>query len=80
MDKQNIEGGLAFPLTDALMDHKFWGMTLRDYFAAQVLSTLIKDNPNAVRSGGAENYAKNAYQWADIMIKMRENGSSVATK
>jgi len=42
------------------------GMTLRDYFAGQVLSRLI---------GGAEmqDITKAAYKWADAMLEQREN-------
>ena len=72
MDKENIVGGLAFPLPRDIGEEKYWGMTLRDYFAAQVLSTIIKENPNAVSTGGAKQYTANAYAWADLMIQSRE--------
>ena len=63
----------AFPLQDwdaciqAQRTHT--GMTLRDYFAAQVLIGL------SIRREGAtnENDARNAYALADAMLKARGN-------
>ena len=42
------------------------GMDLRDWFAGQVLPTLIG-------GAGMENITKAAYKWADAMMKAREN-------
>lgn len=65
------DGGPAFPMgyhrdgNDA--DH--FGMTLRDYFAAAALQGSIA----CVGSGGDWNdFAKDAYKYADAMLKARE--------
>jgi len=42
------------------------GMDLRDYFASQVLPKLMGTDDMSV-------CVKNAYRWADEMIKAREN-------
>lgn len=42
------------------------GMTLRDYFAAKVMETMVKEY------SFYENVAKCAYQMADEMMKARE--------
>ena len=62
-------GGPAFP--GALDRHHSGGMTLRDYFAAAMVSsgTVFKngrpaDTPEAV--------ARQAYELADAMLKARE--------
>ena len=59
-------GGPAFPSTHAHGQDE--GMTLRDYFAGQVLIGL------SIRREGAtdENDARNAYALADAMLKARE--------
>jgi len=45
------------------------GMTLRDYFAGQVLSGMCVRKIHAP----PDNYAEVAYQIADAMLKAREN-------
>ena len=42
---------------------------LRDYFAAAALTGLIA---NAERDGSAEDYSKDAYLFADAMLKERQ--------
>lgn len=73
----------AFPVFDsnrAGMDYECMdpGMTLRDYFAAQVLPAIYKDFWESYREGEHdpdENWqkyiAKSAYQLADAMMKER---------
>ena len=49
------------------------GMTLRDYFAAKALQSLITASvtePGCV--GPADNISEYAYQFADAMMKARE--------
>jgi hypothetical protein len=60
-------GGPAFP-TATLAQKTGGGMTLRDYFAGQVLIGL------SIRREGAtdENDARNAYALADAMLKARQ--------
>ena len=61
----------AFPTTidneGYQIDHQ--GMDLRDYFAANVLPTLIG------AAGGVDETVKAAYMWADAMMKARNNDS-----
>jgi len=57
-------GGPAFPTGTA-----FQGMTLRDYFAARAMQTLLGwDDDHA----NWRTYAEYAYQMADAMLKARE--------
>ena len=45
------------------------GMTLRDYFAAQIMSAIIAaNNPG---SGTVRDMAERAYIYAEIMLKVR---------
>ena len=62
-------GGPAFPTGTG-----YQGMTLRDYFAAKALQGLLAD-PNAFEDTGLgiENeYAEQAYVYADAMLKARK--------
>jgi hypothetical protein len=65
-------GGPAFPLE--YFDEQFsqarvmHGMTLRDYFAAKAMQSLIQVAPKLEK----EAYAKAAYGLADAMLKARE--------
>ena len=68
-------GGPAFPNGYDVTQGQFephGGMTLRDYFAAQVLVGL------SIRREGKCNQddARNAYALADAMIKARTGGAS----
>lgn len=63
-------GGPAFPVP--LNPGQGWqgmapcdGMTLRDYFAAQVLVVACEENSPKVA-------AKNAYEYADAMLEARK--------
>jgi hypothetical protein len=63
------DGGSAFPITgpatDEDLDRRFYGMTLRDYFAAkamQMLRTDLKPDWSAAR----------AYEMADAMLEARK--------
>jgi hypothetical protein len=56
-------GGPAFPY-----DHA--GMTLRDYFAAKALQSILLDQRNASNSYRED--AESAYKAADAMLKARE--------
>ena len=59
-------GGPAFPLDDGV--HR--GMTLRDYFAAKAMQSII-DQQDAHR-GEVDNAAWMSYRMADAMLKARE--------
>ena len=56
----------AFPKMNEKQPSYQTGMDLRDWFAGQVLPTLIG-------GAGMENITKAAYKWADAMMKAREN-------
>jgi hypothetical protein len=60
----------AFPVVvPADWDSVQNGMTLRDYFAAQIMSAIIvANNPG---SGTVRDMAERAYIYAEIMIKVR---------
>ena len=74
-------GGPAFPalgrwgrdgqLTEALQDP---GMTLRDYFAAKAISSMLAPNPVTGQFALVDEFeycAINAYKMADAMLKAR---------
>ena len=80
--EQKIEtGGPAFPAPD-LGEHDFgqrgayWGMTLRDYFAAKAMQAFIHGANNVMFGvsypDNNMNYALAAYAMADAMLKARE--------
>jgi len=65
----------AFPSPYALPEH--YGMTLRDYFAAQALTgaqiwDAVINGQNAQFSQGTEKLAEVAYAVADAMLAARE--------
>ena len=60
----------AFPWTHG--DMTCTGMTLRDYFAARAMGTLIEGRGAAnLNQGGCKAVSIMAYQMADEMIKAR---------
>lgn len=87
MTEQKRDGGPAFP---AFERHAQWptskyeyspvgGMSLRDYFAGQVISqchiTVAREEPEPdamVIAVYAERYARTAYVIADAMLKARK--------
>ena len=74
------EGGNAFPttVTDYVDDNgKQWnhyetGMTLRDWFAGQVVGVISNLKGAREGVGPAERLAEGAYMIADAMLKERE--------
>jgi hypothetical protein len=65
------ENTFAFPWTHDDITYK--GMTLRDYFAAKAMQSLIivyTDDKNIVAE-----YAQRAYEIADAMLKARETNA-----
>ena len=72
------DGGSAFPVPDIDGGKVCEGMSLRDYFAAKVLSGIWSDSDClATFSGSADvglEIAKTAYEQADAMLKAREQG------
>ena len=78
---QTNNGGAAFPVQDIGV-HGYYGMTLRDYLAAQALPAILAVPEDGIQSwapdakgGGeltaAEAWARNAYQIADAMLAER---------
>ena len=59
----------AFPVPEGTQIFRF-GMTLRDYFAAQAMSCLIKNDVDIGRDG--HHVAHMAYQMADKMLRARK--------
>ena len=70
-------GGPAFPVNE--LDQvtgnicaQHLGMTLRDYFAAKALPTLLREYRDEVEAGGTGfNVSEDAYAIADAMLKAR---------
>lgn len=76
INKMVNDGGPAFPCEEQIRCNgevcdirKFTGVTIRDYFAAAALRELLSD-PN--REGLCQDYADDAYECADAMLKARE--------
>ena len=70
-------GGPAFPLSTVdPYDRSVTtcdGMTLRDYFAAKAMQGIIaSEQPGDEEFVTPEMYARDAYQYADAMLKARE--------
>jgi len=65
----------AFPELHPSDESRKWflspGMTLRDYFAAQILPVSVEYW--AERHGGFKDAAQEAYEIADAMLKARED-------
>jgi hypothetical protein len=49
-----------------------YGMTLRDYFAAKAMEGMFARDRNRKLVVSAEENARTAYEWADAMLKARE--------
>ena len=61
----------AFPLdTGKLTINQ--GMTLRDYFAAKAMQSLLRQYPDHLMNSPANEVACDAYILADAMMKARE--------
>jgi hypothetical protein len=60
-------GGLAFP-TATLAQKTEGGMTLRDYFAAKAMQSLIHVQVTTKQFQTVQS----AYEWADAMLKARK--------
>lgn len=69
-------GGPAFPTENEHQSgNQLWhyeGMTLRDYFAAKAMQGLFARDRNRKLVVNAEENARTAYDWADAMLKARE--------
>lgn len=68
MSKDN-NGGPAFPAK--IGNCYYYGMTLRDYFAAKAMQARINDSKLAPM-WSFEDHADRAYKMADAMLKARK--------
>ena len=72
-------GGPAFPIPGLNQDADFDGMTLRDYFAAKAMQSLILSGQEVrcahpdgtLVLSGRDGFSMLAYQYADAMLKAR---------
>lgn len=75
-DAKHLSGGPAFPLplgTGNLSEpSESGGMTLRDYFAAKAMQSLVKLYALDTIKYGQNTVAWQAYQMADAMLAARE--------
>ena len=79
----NNDGGPAFPNAEPMWDsatntytrHVIGGMTLRDYFAGQALSSFRLDPDADICSGHYDNLSEYAYRIADAMVQRKEETS-----
>jgi hypothetical protein len=75
------DGGPAFPLPAPTSSPGTWGggpaphpgMTLRDYFAALAMQSLIGASENAWLKDAPSTLAERSYAFADAMLSAREN-------
>lgn len=78
MSTQHNDGGPAFPIafqhrneSDGVIEQRWLGLSLRDYFAAQALIGMSVDNDVALFQK-PEGCAEWAYKLADAMLRARE--------
>lgn len=78
MKDQVNDGGPAFSVADSTMTVPTEGMTLRDYFAAKAMASLVVDYGRGVTDGKisrSDNFPASAsdaaYVIADAMLKAR---------
>lgn len=70
-------GGAAFPMAAHKDFHGYWsqsqkGMTLRDYFAAKAMQSMLYKDPDYHQRYEFIDLADFSYQCADAMLKARE--------
>lgn len=72
-ENKKPENLFAFPMPAHGMPESYQGMTLRDYFAAKAVQSLIPMNWGSLKNEDAiEAWAKASYMVADAMLKERE--------
>ena len=64
------QGGPAFPTPGFKPNEVFYGLTVRDYFAAKAMQSYL--NGDDRDSFTYDEWAGASYQMADAMIKARE--------
>lgn len=70
MSEQINDGGSAFPIL-TYGGIVIPGITLRDYFAAQVLNGILSGRREGLCDYSKDEVTNNAYSFADAMIKAR---------
>ena len=69
-------GGAAFPIPLGELlarDEEYHGMTLRDYFAAKAMQSLLLMPVKEMREiYGHQNVSQAAYEQADVMLQVRQ--------
>jgi len=76
-EKQNTDPGTAFPIVHPDgRGVQYFGLTMRDYFAAKAMQTLLNRDhiEYASRNMGSEpmkDLPRAAYAWADAMLAAR---------
>lgn len=65
------DGGSAFPKGDGLAVYGNSGMSLRDWFAGQALTELIRLSMGHDGGWSMDTAAQGAYEMADAMIRNR---------
>ena len=77
-------GGPAYPLVVEYMEHAESGMTLRDYFAGQVLPAVYEacteTGPSNEYERWSQMVAREAFGIADAMIAARATAALAALK
>lgn len=67
------DGGPAFPLSER-DSFVHCGMSLRDYFAAKAMQSIIVSMSGSINGlTNPKNASDEAYQFADWMLKQRES-------
>lgn len=69
------DGGPAFPIVGGGGDSRLfedYGMSLRDYFAAQAISQMISLSQDRYGGWSTENVAAGCYSLADAMLSARK--------
>lgn len=75
------DGGPAFPYEErdavGMPLKDYFGITMRDYFAAKALQGMLADLPNSLYGlDWVEKTAKSAYAIADAMLVARTQGDT----
>lgn len=65
------DGGSAFPTLETETYHPQFGMSLRDYFAAAALTSMLSEVQNINLETTPPRAATLAYQFADAMLTER---------
>lgn len=78
MNPHIYAGGPAFPVNTqpgdggVIAGYPEFGMTLRDYFAAKALETVVAYPQEDTQHWTPENFAAHAYEVADAMLRARD--------